>query len=458
MSKNLKANAISRRNFLKAGAIIGGGIAAGFPAIYAQDRPVSAAAAAASKAKLKSFGMAKSVIQIWLWGGPAHTDTWDPKPDSGYDYCGPLANPIKTNLDGLIIGQLMPNLTKCADKYAVIRSCTHGENAHETGSYLVQTGRMPGRYVYPCAGAVVSKFKGYDGGYKGMIPPYIVLTQPQGRFSEAGFLGTKYKPFATGSDPSRIPFEVEGIVARGISERRQKARKELLDDLNTFKKAMSKSGYLSASDSAVDQAYNLVLGDAGKVFNISTEDEKTRAEYGNNWIGNSCLIARKLVEAGVPYVTINYNGWDTHKGHFGEMNKRLPQTDKAIAALINDLSQRGLLDSTIIWWSGEFGRTPRISWEPPYSGGRQHWGHAFASMLAGGGFKGGSVVGKTDDKGEYVEERSVYPGDLIGSIYYNLGIDPDATLTTPQGDIVRLIPESSEDVKTGGLLTEIMRA
>ena len=215
MSKNLKANAISRRNFLKAGAIIGGGIAAGFPAIYAQDRPVSAAAAAASKAKLKSFGMAKSVIQIWLWGGPAHTDTWDPKPDSGYDYCGPLANPIKTNLDGLIIGQLMPNLAKCADKYAVIRSCTHGENAHETGSYLVQTGRMPGRYVYPCAGAVVSKFKGYDGGYKGMIPPYIVLTQPQGRFSEAGFLGTKYKPFATGSDPSRIPFEVEGIVARG---------------------------------------------------------------------------------------------------------------------------------------------------------------------------------------------------------------------------------------------------
>ena len=177
-----------------------------------------------------SFGQAKSVIQIWLWGGPSQIDTWDPKPEAGYDYCGPLNKPIETNVSGIRISQTMPLLAKCADKYSIVRSVTHGLFAHETGAYLVQTGREPSRYVYPCAGAVVSKFKGYDGGYKGIIPPYIVLTQPQGRFSEAGFLGDRYKPFATGSDPSRVPFEVEGIVARGMSRERQAIRRELLKD------------------------------------------------------------------------------------------------------------------------------------------------------------------------------------------------------------------------------------
>ncbi len=435
----------------KAAALAVSGIAA--CGLRAQDR---ARPSIAQKAGASAFGKAKSVIQIWFWGGPPHTDTWDPKPGAGYDYCGPLTSFQKTNVDGLIIGQLMPNLAKCADKYAVVRGATHGLNAHETAAYLVQTGREPGRFVFPCAGAVVSKFKGYDGGYKNDIPPYIVMTSPQGRFSESGFLGLRYKPFATGGDPSRVPFQVEGIVAAGISRARQESRKALLDEIDTFKRSLRKTGYLRASEKALDQAYNLVLGDAGKVFDVSTEPQKTRDEYGNNRFANECLIARKLVEAGVPYVTINYGGWDTHKDHFREMSRLLPPTDRAVAALINDLSQRGLLDSTIVWWGGEFGRTPKIDWKPPYSGGRHHFGDAFSVMLAGGGFKGGTVLGKTDDKGEKVLERPAYPCDIIGSIYNNLGIDTASTLITPQGDKVSILASESEGAKRAGILSEIM--
>ncbi len=412
-----------------------------------------------AKKKLRptSFGKAKSVIQVWMWGGPCHIDTFDPKPEAGYDFCGPYNKPISTNVDGIRIGQLMPNLAKCADKYSILRSVCNGQNAHETAAYLTQTGRMPGRYVFPCAGAVVSKFKGYDAGYNKMIPPYIVMTQPQGRFSESGFLGAKYKPFATGGDPSRIPFAVEGIIAPGISRDRQKIRRKILESMNTFNTSLASSGYLKQADEAIDQAYNLVLGDAGQVFDISKEPAEIRKEYGSDKFANSCLIARRLVEYGVPYITINYGGWDTHKGHFEEMGRKLPSTDRAIAALINDLDRRGLLESTIVWVTGEFGRGPKIMWEPPYFGGRGHWGSAFSMLLAGGGFKGGQVVGKTDKRGEYVEERYISPGDVIGSIYSNLGIDPDATLTTPQGDVVRIVPDKPEEgIHSGGLLTEIM--
>ena len=190
---------------------------------------------------------AKAVIQIWMWGGPSHLDTFDPKPAAGYDYCGPLDKPIATNVDGIIIGELLPLLAKQADKYSIIRSMTHGINGHETASYMVQTGRPPGgRDVYPCVGAVVSLFKGYHAGYQGLIPPYVVLTQPQGRFSEAGFLGMRYKPFATGGDPAQSRFAVEGVVAQGISDQRQKARRELLHELNTLEQAMKGDARLAA--------------------------------------------------------------------------------------------------------------------------------------------------------------------------------------------------------------------
>jgi uncharacterized protein (DUF1501 family) len=400
---------------------------------------------------------AKSVIQIWMWGGPAHLDTFDPKPAAGYDYCGPLAKPIPTNVPGIVIGELLPLLAKQADKYSIIRSMTHGVNAHETASYVVQTGRKPGeRLVYPCVGAVVSRFKGYDAGYRGLVPPYIVLTEPLGRFSEAGFLGNRYKPFATGGDPAKTPFAVDGVVAEGVSDEQQRRRRELLHQLNTLERAAAGEAALAALARCEEEAYDLILGDAGKLFDLSREKDDLRERYGRSTFGQACLVARRLVERGVPYVAVNYKGWDTHKQHFQVMRRKLPEMDKGMAALLGDLSDRGLLQSTILWWSGEFGRTPKVQWESPWNGGRGHWGQVFSAVVAGGGFKGGQVVGASDAKGEAVARRPVYPRDLIASIYELLGIDPEGKLPNPQGLDVRVTPSAADGVSTGGRLREIM--
>jgi hypothetical protein len=402
-------------------------------------------------------GKAKAVIQIWMWGGPSHLDTFDPKPEAGYDYCGPLSKPIPTNVDGIVIGELLPLLAKQADKYSIIRSMTHGINGHETAAYITQTGRAPGgRLVFPCVGAVVSVFKGYSAGYKGLIPPYVVLTQLQGRFSEAGFLGVRYKPFATGGDPAQARFAVEGVVAQGITDQRQRDRRELMHKLDTLGNAMKDDPSVKELASGEEQAYELISGDAGKVFDLSQEKDEVKESYGRNTFGQSCLVARRLVERGVPYITINSQGWDTHKQHFQAMRQKLPQLDKGMATLLQDLSDRGLLDSTIVWWGGEFGRTPKVDWGAPWNGGRGHYGKVFSTVVAGGGFKGGHVVGASDAKGEEVKDRPVYPCDLIGSMYELLGIDPDGKLPNSQGLDVRVTPTADEGVKMGGRLKEIM--
>ncbi len=408
-------------------------------------------AAAARTAK------AKSVIQIWMWGGPCHIDTFDPKPAAGYDYCGPLAKAIPTKVDGIEIGGSLPLLAQQANKFSIIRSMTHGNFAHETASYWVQTGRASGgRDVYPCVGAVTSFFKGRQAGYTGLIPPYIVLTEPQGRFSEAGFLGSRYKPFATGGDPAAPKFNVEGIASQGISDERQRARRALLQNLNTLGHAMAGDSSLKALYQSEDQAYELILGDAGKLFDLSQEKPELRDRYGRTTFGQSCLMARRLVEKGVPYVTINYKGWDTHKQHFETMRRKLPELDKGLASLLQDLSDRQLLDSTIVWLCGEFGRTPRVQWEAPWNGGRNHWGTVFSALVAGGGFKPGHIIGASDAKGEELKERPVYPADLIASIYELLGIDPEAKLPHPQGIDTRVIPAPSEGVMAAGNLKEIL--
>jgi hypothetical protein len=402
-------------------------------------------------------GKAKSVIQIWMWGGPAHTDTFDPKPDAGNDYTGPLTGTSETNVSGIRIGELLPLLAKQADKYAIIRSMTHNIFAHETASYMVQTGfPAGGRDVYPSVGAVVSLFKGYNAGYKGLIPPYIVLTEPQGRFSEAGFLGSRYKPFATGGDPGQPRFAVEGVVAQGITDKRQQARRDYLASLNTLARSLQGDPQLAASTDAERQAYELILGDAGKVFDLSQEKDDVRERYGRNTLGQSCLVARRLVERGVPYITINSKGWDTHKQHFQIMRRKLPELDKGMSALLEDLSSRGLLDTTIVWCSGEFGRTPRVLWEAPWNGGRGHYGRVFSAVVAGGGFKGGRVLGSSDAKGEEVKDRPVYPADLIATMYDLLGIDPEAKLPHPMGQAARVLPTPADGVSTGNRLKEIV--
>jgi len=436
--------ALSRRDVIRTGIVGGAGL-------LLADRLGPRGFAAAPVAK------AKAIIQIWMWGGPCHIDTFDPKPAAGSDYTGPLDKPIPTNVDGLQIGELLPLLARQADKYAVIRSMTHGNNAHESASYWVQTGRKPGdRLVYPGVGSIVSLFKGYNAGYKGLIPPYVVLTGLQGRFSESGFLGPRYAPFATGGDPQQTPFAVQGVITPGITEQRQRDRRQLLHTLNTLGNALKGNSALDAFTQSEDQAYELILGDAGKVFDLSQENNEMRERYGRNTFGQSCLAARRLVERGVPYVTINFQGWDTHKQHFQTMRQRLPWLDKGMSTLLQDLSERGLLDSTIIWWGGEFGRTPRVQWEPPWNGGRGHWGTAFSTVLAGGGFKGGHVIGSTDARGEEVRERPVYPEDVIASIYDKLGLDQSAPLPNPDGLDIHLAPTAAEGGRPVTRLTEIM--
>jgi len=440
---NEKEKRMNRRELLKSGLIGAAGVAFANPLELLAESQLPT-----PKFKAK----AKSVIQIWMWGGPSHIDTFDPKPNAGYDYCGPYDKFIGTNVDGIQLNDHLPLLAKQADKFSIIRSMTHGNNSHETASYITQTGREPGRIVNPCIGAVVSKFKGYDCGYKGVVPPYVVLTRPQGRFSEAGFLGQKYKPFATGGDPNRKPFAVEGIVAQGISDIRQYSRRDLLHNLDLFGKAMPNNETFKKLNSCEENAYEMMFGDAKKTFDLSNETDEKRDQYGRNTFGQSCLVARRLVEVGVPYVTINYGGWDTHKQHFQIMNRKLPEMDKAMATLFQDLSERGLLDSTIIWWIGEFGRGPKVQWNPPWNGGRSHYGKCFSSVVAGGGFKGGQIVGASNENGTEVAERPVHPKDVIGSIYQLMGIDPLGALPNSSGLQVQVLPESKPEQR----LREIM--
>ncbi len=441
---------ITRRSLLQGGLVAATGY-------WLTDRRVASARAQDAPAAAPAEAKAKAVVQIWLWGGPPHLDTFDPKPAAGSDYCGPLRSTAATTVPGVVIGELLPLLAKQFDKYALVRGSTHGQNGHETAAYMVQTGNQTGgKLVYPHIGAVVSKLTGYEAGYTGLIPPYIVLTQPQGRFSESGFLGPRYKPFATGGDPNAQRFLVEGVVAPGISDERQKARRSLLRGLNSLALASEGSESMEAVKKAEDEAYDLILGDAGKVFDLSQESGETRTKYGRSTFGQSCLVARRLIEKGVRFITINYGGWDTHKENFEAMRQMLPQLDKGVSSLLEDLAASGLLESTIVWCGGEFGRTPQVQWEAPWNGGRNHYGAVFSTLIAGGGFQGGAVVGASDAYGAEVIDRPVYPWDLVGSIYQQLGIDPEGTIAHPQGMDVALLPTADDGVEVGGRLKELM--
>jgi len=440
---------LTRREILRAMLAGAAGLIAGNRTTAAREAPAGA--------KREAPARAKSVIQIWMWGGPPHTDTFDPKPEAGYAYCGPLRNAIETNVPGIRIGELLPKLAQLADKYSIVRSLTHGTNGHETAAYMVQTGHRPGgRLVYPSLGALVSKFRGYDAGYSGLVPPYVVLTQSQGRFDEAGFLAARYKPFATGGDPNASKFVVEGVVSADVTEERQEDRRELLHSLDALRNAIPRHPEAVTLDKTEGKAYEMILGDAGKLFDLSTEDAALRQRYGRNKFGQSCLMARRLVGAGVPFVTINYGGWDTHKQHFQAMRRKLPELDAGMATLLEDLEAHDLLDSTIVWWGGEFGRSPKVAWSPPWNGGRHHFGACFSTVLAGGGFKGGKVVGSSNETGEKVAERPVYPPDVLGSICELMGIDPDARLPNPRGMELKVMPSGEEFGEGGGRLTEIM--
>lgn len=385
---------------------------------------------------------AKAVIEIWLWGGPSQLETFDPKPGADKSYNNEKKS-IKTNVEGMEVSEYLPKLAKIADKYSIIRSLSHGINGHETATYMMQTGRKAGgRLVYPAVGAVIGMMKGYDYGYSGQIPPYVVLTRPKGRFSEIGFLPQKYMPFVTGGDPSRNPFTVDGVVLRGVTRKHQEQRRKLMQELDTMGQLVPKNEDLKKFDTDGEKAYELILGDAGKVFDLNTESKQMRERYGMNWFGQSCLQARRLVESGVVYITINSPGWDTHKKHFELMSRKLAELDQGLAALLTDLDERGLLDSTIVWCSGEFGRTPKVQWNAPWNGGRSHYGKCFSMLVAGGGFKGGMVIGESDKNAATVVERPVAPADFFASMYELLGIDPEGIMPNPLGRDIKVMPDA----------------
>jgi hypothetical protein len=250
---------------------------------------------------------------------------------------------------------------------------------------------------------------------------------------------------------------VQGIINRGIDDGRQKARRELVDKMNTMGYGLADVPQMAAAEEARQKAYGLILGPGREVFNLENEPTALRDRYGRNTFGQECLAARRMVEAGVPYITISFpGGWDTHGGHFQTMRRQCPWLDQGLATLLADLSEKKLLDSTLVWCTGEFGRTPKVDWGPPWNGGRHHYGNVFSVLVAGGGFKGGRVVGSSDAVGAEVKERPVYPADLLGSFYLLAGIDAGAKLPHPLGFDAHVLDTEAEGMKSAGMLEEIM--
>jgi len=376
---------------------------------------------------------ARSVIEIWQNGGPSHLESFDPKPDAPKDYNDGLKS-IKTNI-GTDIHEWLPNLAKCADLYSVVRTLTHPFFGHEKAAYLMQTGHAPGgALTYPAIGTILSSMMKTD--YAGDLPPFVILTQGKGRFSDVGFLGDGYAPLITGGDPAAKVFEVDGIVPPGGLTRKQIderfAKSVVMDHLRLPKHA--------AFDKAGELARSIIRGKAAETFDLTREKKETRERYGMNYFGQRLLAARRLVEYGVPYVSVYFGFWDSHKRHFTSMKRPTAEMDQAVAALLNDLKERNLLDSTLVWMCGEFGRVPKIDRQPPWNNGRNHYPLCFSAMLAGGGIKGGLVVGKSDDLAEHPKERPVTPQEFLGSISELAGVDPEGHLDNPKGIDINVMP------------------
>ena len=395
---------------------------------------------------------AKSVVEIWQWGGPSQLETFDPKPNASRDYNGGL-KAIPTNVPGMEIHEWWPELAKCADLYSLIRSMTHKQFGHESAAYLMQTGRLPGGgEVCPAIGTVIAQAKRKD--YKGDLPPYVILTRAKGRFSEVGFLGSDAAPLVTGGNPNSARFTVDGIVPPdGVSPEQARRRHDLLAKLDLWRPTAHSANAVRAAafDAAGAEARRIAEGDAAKVFDLSLEPKELRDLYGRTEVGQSLLAARRLVEYGVPYIAVNTSGWDSHKRHFETMKRRSNETDRAVAAFLNDLKGKGLLDSTVVWMSGEFGRTPKVGWEAPWNGGRNHYATCFSALVAGGGFKGGCIVGESDETASKPVRRPVSPQDFLGSIYELCGIDPDGMLPNKAGKKMTILPPAS----AAGRLKEI---
>jgi uncharacterized protein DUF1501 len=413
----------SRREFLYVGLLGTIGLTMS-DLLRAQGRAPDALGAGLAGATLPK---AKSVINIYLPGGMSHQESFDPKMTAPIEYRGPLGS-VKTSLEGVYFSENLKMTAKIADKITVIRSMTHGEAAHERGTHAMFTGYRPSPAVlYPSMGSVVS----HELGERNNLPPYILIPNQTTPYAGTGYLGSAFGPFAIGSDPANENFSVRDLtLPNGIDSKRFAERREMRDVVDAHFSALEKSDALDGMDSFYQRAYAMISSDKARAaFDIKSESAKVRDDYGRNAAGQRMLLARRLVEAGVRFVSLTYGSWDHHDDiKRGNVNQ-MPNFDRAFAALINDLDARGMLDSTLVVVNTEFGRTPKING----NAGRDHWPRVFSIALAGGGVKRGYIHGSSDATGAEPESDPLSVEDYAATIFHQVGVDPEKTLITPGG-------------------------
>jgi uncharacterized protein (DUF1501 family) len=377
---------------------------------------------------------AKSVIHIFLPGGLAHQDSFDPKPYAPIEYRGELGT-IPTKLDGVVFNEHLKQTAQVADKLTICRSMTHGEAAHERGTHNMFTGYRPSpALVYPSMGSVVS----HEFGPRNNLPPYVCNPSQPTTYAGSGYLSSAYAPFSLGSDPADPGFTVQDLaLPGGVDPKRFTTRRSMLDAVNEHFAAREKADVIEAMDTFYQRAYSLISSQkAREAFNLNAEPAALRDAYGRHAAGQRLLLARRLVAAGVRFVSLTYGSWDLHAGIKDGHAGQLPPFDQAFAALIRDLDRTGLLSSTLVMISSEFGRTPKING----TAGRDHWPKVFSVVLAGGGLKRGFVYGSSDATATEPESDPLTVEDLAMTLYHQLGIDGTKKLMAPGNrpiDIVR---------------------
>ena len=434
MPTNRNCSGVSRRDCLQIGlgTLLGGGLASAL-----------AARGFAADTIHKPTAKAKSCILVWQDGGPTHYEMFDPKPNAPVELRGEF-KPIPTAVPGVLFSEHMVKLAKLLDKYTVVRSIRHDQGNHGAGNHYMMTGAPPripvgcGAFVsfHPSLGSVVAAEKGAPAG----LPAYFSIPS-MSRSGGPNFLGAKYAPFVVPNDPNSAGFKVRDVVLpEGLTGDRFESRTDLRSEVDTFRRFHDKAAGdpAMALDEHYQQALDLMNSkEAQAAFDIGKEPEKTRDRYGRNSFGQRLLLSRRLVEAGVPFVTVYDGGWDHHTKLFETLKTRLPQWDNSVSALIEDLGQRGQLDSTLVIALGEFGRTPQINKDA----GRDHWANAMSVLFAGGGTPGGQIVGATDAKGFAAIERVLSPENFASTVYTKLGIDPGKILFNTQGRPAHLVSD-----------------
>lgn len=389
-----------------------------------------------------------SIIVVWLDGGPPQHETYDPKPDAPDGFRGPL-KAIPTKVPGVQLSELLPKHAELMDRMAIIRSMHHDNDDHFAAAHWMLTGYHGSNAVnmapqFPSAGSVIAKIKGpkTDGmpAYVGLPNTHSVGLVPG--YHGAAYLGNAYNPFAADGDPNGDGYKAPGLTLPGhLTVNHLRDRRVLLDSFDQTQRSLE--SHADATDRFTQQAFDMLTSPRARdAFDLSHEDPRLRDRYGRHTWGQSALVARRLVEAGVRFVTLTYGGWDWHSDLDKGMHRVLPQLDAAVGTLVADLDQRGTLDSTMVLVMGEFGRTPRINKGLPQDPipGRDHWGRLMSVLVAGGGTRGGTIVGSSNNRGAAPQDNPVTPGDLVATLYDRLGIAPDTTFYDRLNRPITIVP------------------